>query len=107
MVAQNQNCFLQFGFYLGILGLMIQRVSTPVSVAFVFDHKARQMIPKTIWWEGKTYQIIKLGFHHTYRQGRTLYHVFSVESPTLFFRVVLNTETLVWTLEEIADGEPD
>ena len=54
-----------------------------------------------------TYPIVKVGLHHTFRQGRTLYHVFSVTSKTLLFRLVLNTETLNWRLEEISDGLPD
>jgi hypothetical protein len=45
--------------------------------------------------------------HHTFRSGRTLFHVFSVASKSLFFRLVLNTDTLFWRLEEISDGLPD
>lgn len=85
---------------------MIQKISTPVSVDLVFDHRQRMVFPKEIIWEGETYPILKIGLHHTYRTGRTLFHVFSVASETLFFRLVLNTETLFWSLEEISDGLP-
>lgn len=71
----------------------------------VFDHKRRSVYPKYILWEGKNYQVTKIGLHHTYRLGRTLYHVFSVDTPTLFFRLVMNTDNLHWSVEEIADGE--
>lgn len=84
---------------------MIQRVNTPVSVNLVFDHKRRSVYPKYILWEGKVYQVTKVGLHHTYRLGKTLYHVFSVECPALFFRLVLDTESLHWRVEEIADDE--
>lgn len=86
---------------------MIQKISAPVSVNLVFDHRQRAVMPKEIIWEGKTYPILKVGLHHTYRNGRTLFHVFSVASKTLFFRLVLDTETLHWRLEEISDGLPD
>lgn len=86
---------------------MIQKISTPISVSLVFDHKKRLVFPKYLVWEGKTYTIDKIGFHHTYREGKTLFHVFSVETKTLFFRLVLDTESLHWRLEEISDGEPN
>ena len=84
---------------------MIQQVKVPVSVTLKFDHRHRKSFPTKILWEGKEYPIIKLGLHHTYYQGRTLHHIFSVASPTIFFRLNLNTKTLSWTLEEISDSE--
>lgn len=86
---------------------MIQRVDVPVSVTFVFDHKRRVVFPKDVLWEGRVYPIVKVGLHHSFREGRVLYHVFSVASKTLFFRLVLDTETLFWRLEEISDGLAD
>ena len=64
-------------------------------------------IPKYIAWNGKSYLIAQIGFHHTCREGRVLYHVFSVTAKALFFRLSLNTETLHWRLQEISDGLPD
>jgi len=86
---------------------MIQKLSTPVSVDLSFDAKKRIVSPKEIVWNGESYPVAKVGLHHTFREGRTLYHVFSVASETLFFRLVLNTDNLFWTLEEISDGLPD
>jgi len=85
---------------------MIEKISAPVSVALTFDHKARKVYPKWVVWNGRLYPVLKIGLHHTYREGRNLYHVFSVVSKTLFFRLVLDTETLYWRLEEISDGLP-
>lgn len=62
-------------------------------------------MPKKVLFEGREHLITKLGYHHVFRAGRTLFHVFSVASKTMFFRLVLNTETLSWTLEEVADEE--
>jgi len=86
---------------------MIEKVSVPVSVSLSFDSKKRKVFPKWIVWNGRLYPIVKIGLHHTFRKGRVLYHVFSVVSKTLFFRLVLDTDTLHWRLEEISDGLPD
>ena len=86
---------------------MIHRLNAPVSVKFIYDHKTRTAYPTEVGWERRVYPIIKIGLHHTFRTGRTLYHVFSVASKTLFFRLVLDTDTLHWRLEEASDGLPD
>jgi len=86
---------------------MIQKLSEPVSVNFTFDSEKCAVLPRHILWKGRVYSIKKVGLHHTYRQGRTLFHVFSVVSNTLFLRLILNTETLHWKLEEISDGLPN
>ena len=85
---------------------MIEKISSPVSVTLAFDSAKRKVFPKWIVWNNRLYPIIKIGLHHTFRQGRTLYHVFSVASKSLFFRLVLDTDNLHWKLEEISDGLP-
>ena len=85
---------------------MIEKISIPVSVTLAFDHNKRKVFPKWVVWNNRLYPIVKIGLHHTFRQGRTLYHVFSVASKSLFFRLVLNTDNLHWRLEEISDGMP-
>jgi len=86
---------------------MIQKIDAPISVDLYFDHKLRKVFPRLVIWEGREYLITKIGLHHAFREGRILYHVFSVESPSLFFRLVFNTESLHWRVQEIADGEPN
>lgn len=85
----------------------MEKISVPISVSFTFDSQKRKVFPKWLVWNGHLYPIVKIGLHHTYHQGRTLFHVFSVASKNLFFRLVLNTENLHWRLEEISDGLPD
>lgn len=60
--------------------------------------------PKWVSWKNKVYKVEKVGLHHTFREGRVLYHIFSVVTETLFMRLKLDTETLNWKLEEISDG---
>lgn len=83
---------------------MIEKISIPVSVSLSFDSEKRRVIPRWVIWNGRMYPVSKVGLHHTFREGRVLYHVFSVISNALFFRLVLNTENLHWRLEEISDG---
>jgi len=60
--------------------------------------------PKWVNWQNRTYQVEKIGLHHTFREGRILYHVFSLSTKTLFMKLCLNTETLDWRLLEISDA---
>jgi hypothetical protein len=85
---------------------MIQKIHEPVSVSTFFDHTRGIVFPKVVIWKNRTYPVRKIGLHHSYRLGRTLYHVFSVVTPTVFLRLVLNTENLSWKLEEVSDGLP-
>lgn len=80
-----------------------QRINEDVSVITVYNAQRKTVIPAKIAWRGREYHIEKLGYHHKTRQGNTLLHVFSVSTPTIAFRLQLNTETLHWILEEVYD----
>lgn len=60
--------------------------------------------PRYVIWKGRNYTITKIGLHHSYRGGHTLYHIFSVLAGTIFMRLRLDSESLRWKLEEISDG---
>ncbi len=83
---------------------MTQKIDKPVSVVFSFNSHLRLLQPRKILWGGREYIVSKIGLHHTYRQGRTLFHVFSVIGDSLFFRLVFNTDNLFWKLDEVGDG---
>lgn len=85
---------------------MNNKINSLISVELVFTSKDRRVFPRKLMWNDRVYQVQKIGLHHSYRVGKTLFHVFSVETESLFLRLVLNTENLNWTLEEISDGEP-
>lgn len=63
--------------------------------------------PKYVIWKGRNYIILKIGLHHIFREGKTLYHIFSVLTGTIFMRLKFDTDGLSWKLEEISDGLPD
>jgi hypothetical protein len=83
------------------------KVDVPIAVTLFYDPKSKMLQPTSVRWDGQEYPITKVGLHHTFREGRTLFHVFSVVGPQLFFRLKLNTDNLFWRLEEISDGLPD
>jgi len=57
-------------------------------------------IPKYVQWHGRVHNVTQIGLHHLYREGRTLYHVFSVVADTLFMKLKFDTDSLSWRLEE-------
>lgn len=86
---------------------MNQKVDVPVSVVFYYNATTFVVKPVKVFWNGREYLINKVGLHHTFRQGRTLFHVFSVVGQGMFFRLNFNTDNLFWRLEEVSDGLPN
>ena len=86
---------------------MIQRISEPVSVITGYNADARSVRPLSLKWGRHEYSVSQVGLRHTYRDGITRHHVFSVVGGNLFFRLNLNADNLSWTLEEVSDGLPD
>jgi len=82
------------------------KVDVPVFVIFVSNPVGAKIYPISIHWDGRDYKVTKIGLHHNFRVGRTLYHIFSVVSGDTFFRLSLNTDNLLWRLEEVSDGLP-
>jgi len=73
-------------------------IDEKVTVGMVND------IPKYVIWKGRSHNITQIGLHHVFREGRTLYHIFSVVSGTLFMRLKFDTDNLGWELEEILEN---
>lgn len=80
---------------------MSEHIDETVSVITIFNHEKGTVLPREIKWRGRVYHINKLGYHHAVRQGRMLLHIFHVTDGTNDFRLLLNTENLHWTLQEM------
>jgi hypothetical protein len=80
---------------------MIERLKVPVTVLACFDHRRRQLIIRRITFDGRDHAITSTGMHYAQRNGRTLEHVYCVVSREGAFKLVLNTESLQWTLQEV------
>ena len=86
---------------------MREIIGESVSVVSLYDHRRRRFTPKKLSWNGREYPLTREGFHHPVREGRRLYHIFSMSDGATSFRLKLDSETLIWTLEEISDGLSD
>lgn len=80
---------------------MAESIDESISVDLLSNHLKGKAWPWLIHWRGNRYMMTKVGFHHTVRDGRVLYHLFSVTDGTTFFKLQFNTETLGWRLVEI------
>lgn len=79
-------------------------MSDSISISLVYDSTKKKSFPRSIIWKNRIYRVQKVGLHHTFKKGETLYHVFTAISGTLFFKLVLDTTNLHWSLEEIHDS---
>lgn len=82
---------------------MSSKISESISVGFVYNSEQKRVSPRWIVWNGRLRPVTKVGLHHKFREGRTLYHVFSVVSRGMYLRLILDTENLHWKLEEISE----
>lgn len=78
-------------------------MGSAISVSLVYDGCNKSVLPRQLIWKNRLYKIEKVGLHHTFEKGKTLYHVFSVVSGLVCFRLELNTKNLNWELTEIKD----
>jgi len=82
-------------------------LSEPVDVIALFNRKQDHLKPLRIQWNKNAYSIRNIDYVHRKKRGRILFHVFSCITDTLYFRLCFNTESLIWSVEEISDGLPD
>ncbi len=82
---------------------MMEKIGEKVSVNCVYNHETGKVTPMLLKWKNHLYHIGKVGLHYTLYRGETLIHLFSVCDDDRYFLLSLNTKTLTWTLEEIAD----
>ncbi len=80
---------------------MSEKIAEKVRVSCDCQSMAGKLVPTVIFWRGREYRIEKIGLHFPLRQGRVLHHIFSVLAGGNFFRLNLDTESLVWVLEEV------
>ena len=80
---------------------MIERIKAPITILALFDHRRRCLIIRRITYDGREHVILDTGMHFTQRNGRILEQVYCVVSNDAAFKIVLNTEELQWTLQEV------
>ncbi len=75
-------------------------INEPVSVTMMYNHHQHKTMPIELMWRNQHYPITKVGLHHTYHEGQTLKHIFSVTSKDIFFELSFDTQDLTWRLEK-------
>ena len=84
---------------------MIEKIGQKVSVNFNYNAATGEAAPRLLKWHNALYRIEKIGLHYTLHRGSTLFHMFSACDANHYFLLSLDTKTLTWTLEEIADNQ--
>lgn len=88
---------------------MREQIGKEVSVVMYFSARQRLALPHLLRWQNKDYQVGKIGYHHSVKEGATLHHIFEfIDSEgTMWFRLNFNTANLHWKLEAVSDGLPN
>ena len=83
---------------------MNEIINEKVSVVSFYDRNKNTSLPVKFFWQGRTYKIKQVGYHWPARIGRKLVHIYSVVSENnTSFKLVHDTDTLHWILEEVID----
>lgn len=83
------------------------RLSEPVDVIALFTRGQNHLKPLRVKWKNSAYSIRSIDYVYREKRGRILFHVFSCITDSLFFKLCFDTESLIWIVEEISDGEAD
>jgi hypothetical protein len=75
-------------------------LNEPISVTMMYNHHQHKTVPLELIWRNRHYPITQIGLHHTYKEGDTLKHVFSVVSKDNFFEMSFDTNDLTWRLQK-------
>ena len=79
---------------------MYEHISEPIEVMVAFRKQRAE--PLVFKWANRYYQIKKVHLVHTERQGREKKYIFSVSDEANAYRLMFSSESLQWTIEEIA-----
>ncbi len=86
---------------------MIRRPNDPIDVLARFTRNPLCVTIRSVTYRGRKYVIQEVSYAYLVRKGRTLLHIFWATAQGITFKLVLNTESLAWTIQEIHDHEFD
>lgn len=87
---------------------MIETINEPISVATIYSADKRRTMPWILSWRHKRMRVTEVGFHHYYKEGKKLIHIFDVVADnSLHMRLLCDTSSLDWTLEAVSDGQAE
>jgi len=79
---------------------MYEKVAEPIDVLVAF--RKERVEPMTFKWANRYYQVRKVNLVHSERHGRERVVYFSVSDDANAYRLAYSTDSMKWTLEEMA-----
>lgn len=88
---------------------MKQKINEEVSVVSYYSAKQKLFQPHLIHWDNKDFAVGKIGYRHSYMEGRERQHIFELvdKQESLWFRLRLDSGNMHWILEAVHDGNAD
>lgn len=83
---------------------MLQNLHEKIDVLAIYHRLGEIVTIHKLKWQNRDYPISKQVYVYKKREGRNINHVFHVSNKDLHFKILFNTETLSWWLEEVSDG---
>lgn len=83
---------------------MQEKVNEKVSIISSYSRDNGLVMPRKMRWQGRDYTFKTQSYRGKWKNGRDLIHAFYVSDGIMDFRLNLNTDNLIWTLEEVTDG---
>lgn len=80
------------------------RTNELVKVLTVYDPERGRTIPHRIKWQNTVHTIRTISYYHRERRGQALFHIYHVNDGRCDFRILCDSESLSWKLEEVIDG---
>ena len=77
---------------------MFEQINEPVDVLAEF--KAGKLMPTKFVWGGKEYAVTKLNLAYYHFEGRKKVYYFAVSDGANYFKLKLDSASLMWTLLE-------
>lgn len=84
---------------------MYERINERISVVAIFGDTYQAVRPFKVKWRQREFIITKVGYVHKYKEGKTLFHVFSATDGVNFFELIFNVTELSWLIGRVADNE--
>jgi len=88
---------------------MREKINKEVSVIMYYNARDKQPTPPLIYWQNKYYVLGPVDYYHNYMEGQERQHIYELcdKEVSLFFRLLLDSKNLHWTLESVHDGLPN
>ena len=76
-----------------------EKISQKIEVVMIF--KKDEAVPYFLKWNNRHYKIEKVNMVNKFWRGETLFYHFYVSDDANTFKLLFDTETLIWRLEEV------